>query len=465
MKFTAVFMAIATMLTGLSTSDPATQQRKAQTVVMANSYDYTSTMIDNGSLLTPSEISELVSDYGSYGTTSGMTKEDYLDAMSYKWTDATLYKKVPLDVSIDLSKRYTYSQLVTIQRRLSSHNGVYLYRIGKSVEGRTLYAIEINLTTCKKEDEHTILLTGQVHARESAGPAYILKELIDLVNEYEKGSTRARKALSNVRFVAVACVNPDGHDGIGWDTKKWTYKDGQLWKATANGTDLNRNFPGLSWMQVKTGIKPTPYRSTTPDKLYYWGDSAGSCPETKAMMKFYQYFIGVEGAEILVDYHQQGRITYAGKGYAPDYNNELSESLRKACYDTQTKGKLGKHYGYDYGDTEEDYGLNGTGSTNTDYAWAVAMGTMFSTRYGFSVYADAEGNEYPLIMCPKYDDIPYDISDMRVGDFRTLSWEIGSGRDYLGYSENTLKLLEKEYYNYNFDDMLYTYVAEVTKAK
>ena len=178
------------------------------------------------------------------------------------------------------------------------------------------------------------------------------------------------------------------------------------------------------------------------------------------MMKFYQYYIGVEGAEMLVDYHQQGRITFAGKGYAPEYNNELSEELRKACYDTQKKGAAKSHYDYCYDDTEANYGLEGTGSTNTDYAWAVAMGTKFSTQYGFSVHVDKEGNEYPLIMIPEYDEAEVELQPMRSPGFRTLSWEIGNGRSYLGYTKDTLKLLEKEYYNYNFDEMLYTY-AEV----
>ena len=432
------------------------------TVNKANMYDYSQTISESGERLSASAINDKVRAYGSFGNTQGMPVSEYMDAMSYEWIEVS--DLLPKDKSdqkadIDLKKQYTYEELVQIQLMLAnSHEGIHLYNIGKSTAGAPMYALDIDMTECAEEDKHIVLLTGQVHARESAGPTYILKELIDLVNDYDNGVERAVKALYNTRFVAVACVNPDGHDGIGFDVKNWTYKDGLLWKATSNGTDLNRNFPGLSWMQLKKGVKATQYKSSTPDKIYYWGDYAGSCNETKAMMKFYQYFVGVEGAEMLIDYHQQGRITYAGKGYAPSDNNKLSEELRKACYAAQTKGSLKSHYAYCYDDTEENYGLEGTGSTNTDYAWAVAMGAQFSTQYGFSVHVDSEGNEYPLIMIPEYDKADVELRQMRSPEFRTLSWEIGSGRSYLGYTKDTLKLLEKEYYNYNFDEMLYTYV-------
>ncbi len=461
MRISAILLSLVLTVFPAPVSFEGAVKDTAPTVKAANSQDYSQTLISSGSLLTDQQINDLIKNYGSYYKTPGMSEKDYLEAMSYQWENVTPKKDDSVRVSFDLTKRYTYRSLVSLQKNFAKYDGVSLFKIGTSTAGKAMYALEVDLTDCDPQDKHTVLLTGQVHARETAGPAYILKELTDIVNSYRDGQQTAIDALSKVRFVAVVCVNPDGHDGIGWDTDKWTYKDGQLWKATSNGTDLNRNFPGLSWMMIKKGIRQTPYRADTPDKLYYWGDSAGSCSETKAMMKFYQYYIGVEGAEILIDYHQQGRITYAGKGYAPEHNNDLSERLRKACYQTQMQGNLGKHYAYDYGDNTEDYGLNGTGSTNTDYAWAVAMGTLFSTRYGFSVYVDTTGAEYPLVMCPEYDKIPYDILKMRSPEFRTLSWEIGYGRDYLGYSKNTLKLLEKEYYDYGFDKMLYTYVSEI----
>jgi len=433
------------------------------TVRRANTYNYGLTISRSGKRLSRKKIGKRIKDYGTYGDTPGMPTAEYIEAMDFKWRDVTRSSKKWKRTGVSLTKKYSYKKLVKIMRKLSAYDGVYMYYIGRSTSGKPMYALDVDLTRCAEADKHTVLLTGQVHARETAGPTFILKEIADLLNAYIDGDKAAKKVLWNTRYVAVACVNPDGHDGIAYHVDDWTYDDDQLWKATSNGTDLNRNFPGLSWMQLKTGNKKTKYASTTPDKLYYWGDYAGSCSETKAMMKFYQFFIGVEHAEMLIDYHQQGRITYAGKGYVPDHNNELCESLRTACYDTQKDGDLGECYTYCYDDTDEDYGLICTGSTNTDYAWAVAIGAMFSTKYGFSVYTDTAGKEYPLIMIPDYDEAEVELTGMRVPEFRQLSWEIGYGKKYLGYSKDTRELLKDEYYNYNFDEMLYTYAAELNK--
>lgn len=446
---------------------------KSTSVEEANAYDYTKTMSSLGA--EPYTFDELRTIYKPYGTLSnefyGMPEAEYLDAINNPWVDVTHYEYDPEPINFSLETQYTYDELMSKCMLLSRHDGVYMYNIGTSTDGRPMYAIEIDMTTRNAHVStatHTILLTGQVHARETAGPSYIIKQMIDIVNACEAGDPETVNLLDQVRYVAVPCVNPDGHDGIGFDTKNWKYSDGQLWKATSNGSDLNRNFPGLSWMQLKKGVKQTSYKATTADKLYYWGDYAGSCNETKAMMKFYQYWVGVKKAEILVDYHQQGRVSYAGKGYATDYMNKNSENLRKAVYATQKEGPLGRSYSRvssSEEDTAPDYGLYGSGSTNTDYAWAVALGAKYSSRYGFSVYTSKDGKtEYPLIMVPcrdksKVGDL--ELSKVLNSKFRSFSWEIGSGSSYLGYSKDTLKLLAKEYDNYNFKRMLYTYAYQL----
>ena len=434
------------------------------TVEKANSYDYTVTMNDSGQLLSKKEINELIKDYGTFGDTPGMPTEDYIAAMDFKWEDVTPEGKKWEKAEVDLSKKYSYKDLVSIMNKLATYEGVRLYKIGQSTSGKDMYALDVDLTDRAWEDSHIVLLTGQVHARETAGPVFILKELTDILNAYRNGTQKAKDALATTRFVAVACVNPDGHDGIGFDEKHWRYSEEVLWKATSDGTDINRNFPGLGWMQVKKGVEKTKLKSTSPNKIYYCGKYAGSSSEVKAMMKFYQYFIGVRKAEILVDYHMQGRIGYAGKGYAPEYNNSLSLTLFKACKKTQEKGSLGKSYTYDDEDMEKYYGLHGGGVTNTDYAWAVAIGTVFSTKYGFSVYLDEDGNEYPLVMAPSYKNAePINSVGMRSPKFRSMSWEIGYGTEYLGYSDETRELIAQEFYDYNFDEMLYTYASEVKK--
>ncbi len=474
-KFISLILAIVVLTGSLSESNVSQvrakkkdKQDKEETVTLttvekANTYDYSVTMSDSGDLLSSREIAGRIKLYGSYTGIPGMPADEYMAAMKYKWKDSSLEDDENARAEVNLSQKYSYKDLVSIMKTLSAYPGVSLYRIGLSTSGKKMFALDVDLTTCAPEEKHTVLLTGQVHARETAGPVFILKELTDILNDYKKGDKRAVRTLKHTRFVTVACVNPDGHDGIGFDLKNWTYKSKELWKATSDGTDLNRNFPGLSWMQLGRGVKPSKYKATSPDKIYYPGAYAGSSSEVKTMMKFYQFFVGVEHAEILVDYHQQGRITYAGKGYARRYNNDLSEELRKACMETQKKGPLRRKYNISYDDTAKEYGREGSGSTNSDYAWAVALGTKFSTQYGFSVYTNAEGAEFPIIMIPHYDEAPVELDAMRSPEFRSMSWEIGSGKKYLGYENEARKLIAKEYYDYNFDEMLYTYDAVLNK--
>ena len=458
-----LLLTISFSVTSLSAA-VITKRSKSTTVKDANSDIYEKFISYSGELLSTSEVSEKIKAYGSYSGGRGMTLQEYKEAMGKKWRDLTLYNKKNIEVTIDLSKQYRYSELGKIMRNLSSHDGVYLYSIGKSVKNKEIYSLEVDMT--KGKTKNTILLTGQVHARETAGPTFILKELIDLVYAYENGDQRAIDVLSTTRFVAVPCVNPDAHDGIGFHTKDWTYSDGQLWKANANGADLNRNFAGLSWMMTAKGFSRTDYISTSSKKIYYPGDSAGSEPETRAMMKFYQYWIGIRKAAMLVDYHQQGRISYTGKSYAPDSMNKKCTKLRKTVYEAQKGGLLGKSYSNPE-ETDEDtyktFGRNGVGSTNTDYAWAVALGAKFSTQYGFSVYTDTEGNEHTILEVPNRGNTSLHLSPILVPTFTSFSWEIGYGKDYLGYSESTLKLIAKEYDNYNFGEMLYVYADTIKR--
>lgn len=431
-------------------------------VIEANIHSYYDAISYSGERKSIEQINDDISSYGKYcGKTEGMPTDEFKDALSYRWEDLTpkTSKKVK-KAKFDLTKQYTYEDMCSVMKTMAYTDGVYLVKIGQTTSGKDMMSIIIDMTTRGKKAstaEHTVLLTGQVHARETGGASFIMKELVDLVNAYNDGDEATVEMLKHTRFVTVPCINADGHDGIGFDVENWTYSDGTLWKATSSGTDINRNFPGLSWMMLKNGYEQTPYRSSTPNKVYYWGDYGGSANETKALIKFYQFWIGYKKAELLIDYHQQGRIVYTGKGYGYTPMNDNCEAFAKAAVKMQKLGKFGKGYYIDPDDEKASYGKDGTGSTNTDYAWAVALGAKFSTQYGFSVYTDKDGIEYPLVMVDSRDNKDVDFSDILNPEFISMSWEIGYGGDYLGYKESTLKLIEKEYYNYNFDEMLYFY--------
>lgn len=424
----------------------------APTVATANSFDYVSDSVTGLSteMLSREEIETLMKDYGKFDGPMGMPFEEYKEAMSAKWTDCTRYRlwgKTTKDINIDLTRAYTYDHLIRFMSYLSGREGVYLFDIGETSAGQRMYALEVDIPSDK--EKQVVVLTGNIHARETAGSTFILKEISELL---QSETEEAREILETTKFAIVACVNPDGRDGVAFKTSEYTYDSGQLWKATSNGTDLNRNFPGLSWSQIYKDYSKADLVSNSPKKLYYPGDYAGSCNETKAMMKFLYHYIVLEKAQVLIDYHQQGRIAYAGKPWQTDEQQKRCKELAKFFFKRMNVGNGDNTY-YWLGE-EKDYDLNGTGSTLTDFAVSLSVGAKFSPAYGFYVYTDGE-NEYPLIMVPRLGKTELDVLRETNSKFATTTFEIGYGSDYLGYTKSTRKLLDKEYSNYHFDEVLY----------
>ena len=438
-----------------SAKKASSKPKVSPTVVKANEFDYVSDSVTGltTEAYSREEIEKLMKDYGKFLGPMGMPYDEYVEAMSAEWVDCTKYKKwgkVPKTVSIDISKSYTYDDLVKFMNNLSSREGVYLYDIGSTTSGKRMYALEIDIPSDKKKD--VVILTGNIHARETAGSVYIIKEIADLL---QSESEEAKKLLETTRFAIVACVNPDGRDGVAFDTKNYKYSSGKLWKATSNGTDLNRNFPGLVWSQIKKGNSRSDYISTSSKKMYYPGEYAGSCNETKVMMKFLYHFIVLEKAQVLIDYHQQGRIAYAGKPWQTNAQQKRCKTLANFLFKKMNVGNSKTYY---WDSEENSYGLDGTGSTLTDYAVSLATGAKFSPGYGFMVYTDGS-QEYPLIMIPRLEKTDFDVVNETNKKFATSTLEIGYKEEYLGYSENSRKLLKEEYYNYHFDRLLY-YIRE-----
>ena len=421
----------------------------APTVKSVNRFDYFEDSVTHitNEAYTREEINKLIEPYGTFDGPMGMPVEEYKEAMDYKWTDCTEYKKkAPTNITIDLTKKYRYSTLVNIMKKLSRIDGVYLFDIGETTEGRRMYAMEIDIPSDKKKT--TVILTGNTHARETAGAVYVMKSIVDLLmNDTEKN----REILANIKFAVVACVNPDGRDGVLFETNKYTYSDGQLLKAATNGTDINRNLPGLAWSQVAKGNNKTEYISYDPKKLYYPGDYACSLNESKAIMKFLYHYIVREKAQVYVDYHQQGRIAYAGKPWQTKEQEKRCKNMVNTYFETMNAGNEHKYVWW--GEVDE-YNLDGTGSTLTDFAVSLSVGAKFSPGYGFYVYTDGK-NEYPLIRIPDLDDDNKGVMKETNKKFATNTFEIGYGKDYLGGSEKTRKLQAKEYDNYHFGEVLW----------
>lgn len=431
-----------------STNDNEVTEFIPNTLQLMREFDYLNDST-TGLYAPQMTLQEMNKKYKKYGTlhTKGMPYDEYKEAMTYEWTDCTDYEKEIVPVEIDITKTINYSKYIDILQKLSRYDGVYLYKIGKSFEGRDLYAIEIDVESEKKKNVY--MLTGQVHAREFAGGTFIIKMFADLIQDAQTNK-KTMEMLKENKYVAIPIINVDGREALINEPKKWS-ENGELLKAYTNLTDGNRNFPGLMCGQLSKGNKLKWNISKKPSLFNYPGDYVGSNPETKAVMKWLYHYIVVEQAECLLDMHQQGSVIYAGKKWITKEQDKYSNDLRKKMFSHVNKGNTGRTYGRIK--DEPKYGLEGTNSTITDYAMSIACGAKFSPSHGFCVVSD-EKMDFILMQFNDLDDLKFKIEPSNP-TFATLTIEIGVGEKYLGNSSETRKLLTTEYSKYHFDTMLY----------
>ena len=108
------------------------------------------------------------------------------------------------------------------------------------------------------ETQNKILFIGGMHGDEPAGV-----ELAKNLLKWLQSTVEKKEHLKfTIEWALIPCINPDG------------YLKNQ--RTNANGVDLNRNFPSLSW---------TPQEEKN---RYYPGSSAASEAETQALVELIQ---------------------------------------------------------------------------------------------------------------------------------------------------------------------------------
>lgn len=146
-----------------------------------------------------------------------------------------------------------------------------LHVIGTSSEGRNIYALKISDNVAEREtDESALLFNSMHHAREVMSPEVSLDIIETLLSNYSTDLKIQSYVDSNEIWV-VPMLNVDGN------AKVWNGDN--MWRKNTNyghGVDINRNYPYL-WGTCNGSSRWT-WSST------YRGPSAGSEPETKALM-------------------------------------------------------------------------------------------------------------------------------------------------------------------------------------
>lgn len=135
---------------------------------------------------------------------------------------------------------HNYTQLEAYLRQLSRNypDRTRLYSVGRSVQGRELFAIEVTSEPGKHDSaKPEVKLVANMHGNEVVGRELLLLLARYLCENYQL-EPRVSRILEGVRLHLMPSMNPDGYEV----SREGDY-EGVQGRANAHHVDLNRNFP------------------------------------------------------------------------------------------------------------------------------------------------------------------------------------------------------------------------------
>jgi hypothetical protein len=236
------------------------------------------------------------------------------------------------------------------------------FSIGRSYQGRELWAAKVSDNAGSDEAEPEALFTCGQHAREHLSVEMCLYLLDELTSRY--GSDSSITTTVNTREVyLVFSVNPDGseYDIATGSYRSWRKNRQPNAGSSAVGTDLNRNW-SYRW-GCCGGSSGSPSSST------YRGPSAFSAPETRAIRDFVASRVvgGVQQLRTAIDFHTYSELVLWPYGYT--YSNTAT-GMNADQYNTfSTMGRaMAATNGYTPEQASDLYIADGT---LPDWAWGV----------------------------------------------------------------------------------------------
>jgi hypothetical protein len=207
---------------------------------------------------------------------------------------------------------HTYAEVAAAAKAVATaHPDIATrFSIGKSYQGRELWAMKISDNVGTDENEPEVLYDGGIHADEHMSVEMALKIMHWLVDGYGT-NTRITNIVNSREIWIVFLINPDGaeHDIANGKFHYWR-KNRQPTPGTPyTGTDLNRNFD-YKW----GGGGRT---STNPQAITYRGPKAFSAPEARLMRDFLasRVLAGRQQIRMHITFHEAGRLVMWPYGY------------------------------------------------------------------------------------------------------------------------------------------------------
>jgi carboxypeptidase T len=212
---------------------------------------------------------------------------------------------------------HNYEEMVAdIKAVAAAHPAIVrVFSIGKSYQGRDIWAAKISDNVATDEPEPEILFDALHHAREHLTVEQALYLLHLLANNYGSDA-RITDLVKQREIWIIFAVNPDGfvYDLTCTGSSHPPYC---AWRknrqpnagTTAIGTDLNRNY-GYHWACCGGS-------SGNPSSITYRGRSAWSAPETRVVRDFVLSRVvgGIQQIKAHITFHTNGQLILWPYGY------------------------------------------------------------------------------------------------------------------------------------------------------
>lgn len=207
---------------------------------------------------------------------------------------------------------HTYAEMAADSAAVAAAHPeiVTRFSIGKSYQGRELWAVKISDNVATDENEPEVYFDGGTHAREHMTVEMTLSIMHWLVDGYGVDPT-ITKLVNGREIWIVLNVNPDGseYDISGGKYHLWRKNRQPTPGSTAIGTDLNRNFDYRWGCCAGSSINPA--------NLMYRGPRPFSAPETRAVRDFINSRVvdGRQQIRTMITFHTSGRLVMWPFGY------------------------------------------------------------------------------------------------------------------------------------------------------
>ncbi|MDP8904822.1 MAG: M14 family metallopeptidase [Chloroflexota bacterium] len=266
---------------------------------------------------------------------------------------------------------HTYAETVAaIDAAVARYpNLVRKFSIGRSYEGRPLWAAKISDNVGVDENEPEAVFDSLVHGREHLTVEMNLYVLRMLTDGYAT-SSRIRSIVDSREIFLVFMLNPDGgeYDISGGSFRKWRKNRQPTPDSTAIGTDPNRNF-GFKWGCCGGS-------SGSPSKDTYRGPARWSTPEATAYRDFVRSRVvnGRQQIRVAITWHSSGELILYPYGYT---TTDVPKTMTADDHRTYVAlaGEMAQRNGYTAIQSSSLYITDGDQKSWTHYAQRIFMFT------------------------------------------------------------------------------------------